>query len=103
MTNKSTQVTNHSADAIDYIITNSVSGHNDFKSTIVKTEVSDHFPILLALKTNEKTQKSTYKRSYCKKILTNLKDDARKTWIVITYLKPSKREVLLKKLQPFKR
>ena len=75
LTNKPTRVTRHSANAIDHIITNSVTGHNDFKSAIIKTDLSDHFPIVFAIKTNETTQrpvvKSTYKRSYCEKILTN--------------------------------
>ena len=77
LTHKPTAVTSHSANAIDHIITNNVSGHNGFKSTLVKTDVSDHFPILLALKTNEKTQKpvvkSAYKRSYCKKNIDKFK------------------------------
>ena len=71
LTNKPTRVTRHSANAIDHIITNSVTGHNDFKSAIIKTDLSDHFPIVFAIKTNEITQrpvvKSTYKRSYYEK------------------------------------
>ena len=78
LTNKPTRVTKHSTNAIDHIITNSVIGHDDFKSAIIKADLSDHFPIVFAIKTNETTQrpvlKSTYKRSYCeKKLLTNLK------------------------------
>ena len=49
LTNKPTQVTKHSANAIDHIITNSVIGRNDFKSTIIKTDLSDHFPIVFAI------------------------------------------------------
>ena len=77
--NKPTRVTRHSAFATDHIITNSATGHNDFKSDIIKTDLSDHFPIVFAIKTNEITQrlvvKSTYKLSYCEKniILKNLK------------------------------
>ena len=71
LTNKPTRVTKYSANAIDHIITNSVIGHNDFKSAIIKTDLSDHFPIVFAIKTNETTQrlviKSNYKRSYCEK------------------------------------
>ena len=77
LTNKPTRVTKHSANAIDHIITNSVIGHNDFKSAIIKTDLSDHFPIVFTIKTNETTQrpvvKSTYKRSYCEKNIDNLK------------------------------
>ena len=38
LTYKPTQVTRHSANAIDHIITNSVKGHNEFKSAIIKTD-----------------------------------------------------------------
>ena len=78
LTNKPTRVTRHSANAIDHIITNSVTGHNDFKSAIIKTDLSDHFPIVFAIKTNETTQrpvvKSTYKRSYCEKNIDKFKN-----------------------------
>ena len=57
LTNKPTQVIKHSANAIDHIITNSVTGHNDFKSAIIKTDLPDHFHIVFAIKTNEATQK----------------------------------------------
>ena len=69
--NKPTQVTRHSANAIDHIISNSVTGHNHFKSAIIKSDFPDYFPIAFAIKTNETTQrpvvKSTYKSSYCEK------------------------------------
>ena len=71
LTNKQTQVTRHSAKTIDHIITKSVRDHNGFKSAIIKTNLSDHFPIVFAIKTNETTQrpvvKSIYKGSYCEK------------------------------------
>ena len=59
LTNKPTRVIKHSANAIDHIITNSVIGHNDFKSAITKTDLSDHFPIVFAIKTNETTQRQS--------------------------------------------
>ena len=78
LTKKPTRVTKHSANAIEHIITNSVIGHNDFKSVIIKTDLSDHFPIVFAIKTNETTQrpvvKSTYKRSYCEKNIDKFKN-----------------------------
>ena len=44
-----------------------------FKSTIIKIDFSDNFPILNTLETNEISQKpvaqSTYKRSYCEKTI----------------------------------
>ena len=75
---KPTRVTRHSANAIDHIITNSVTGHNDFKPAIIKANLSEYFPIVLAIKTNETTQrpvvKSTYKRSYCEKNIDKFKN-----------------------------
>ena len=62
---------------MDHIITNSVTGHNDCNSAIIKTGLSDHFPIVFAIKTNETTQrpviKSKYKRSYCEKNIGKFK------------------------------
>ena len=67
LTNKPTRVTRHSANTIDHIITNSVTGHDDFKSAIIKIDLSDHFPVF-SIKTNETpVVQSTYKHSYCKK------------------------------------
>ena len=78
LTNKLTWVTRQSANVTDHIITNSVTGHNDFKSAIIKTDLSHHFPIVFAIKTNETTQrpvvKSTYKRSYCEKNIDKFKN-----------------------------
>ena len=75
--NKPIQVTRHSTNAIDHIITNSVVDHNNFKSVIMKTDLSDHFSIVFAIKTNETTQrpvvKSTYKRSYCEQNIDKFK------------------------------
>ena len=44
--NKPTRVTKYTATAIDNIITNCII-NSDFKSAIVKTDLSDHFPIIL--------------------------------------------------------
>ena len=78
LTNKQTQVTSHSANAIDRIMTSSVTGHNDFKSAIIKTDLLDQFPVVFAIKTNQTTQrpvvKSTYKRSYCEKNIDKFKN-----------------------------
>ena len=43
--NKPTRVTKHTATAIDNIITNCII-NSDFKSAIVKMDLSDHFPII---------------------------------------------------------
>ena len=44
--NKATRVTKKTATAIDHIITNSFV-ENTFKTAIIKTDVSDHFPICI--------------------------------------------------------
>ena len=92
LTNKPTQVTRHLANAID--ITNIVTGYNDFKSAIIKTGLSDHFPIVFAIKTNETTQrsvvKSTYKRSYCEKNIGKFKNILHnRNWVEIKKNKDS--------------
>ena len=78
LTNKPTRVTRHPANAIDHIITNALTGHNDFKSAIIKTDLSDHFFIAFAIKTNETAHrsvvKSTYKRSYCEQNIDRFKN-----------------------------
>ena len=78
LTNKPTPVTRHSANAIDHIITSIIAGYNDVKSAIMETDLSDHFPIVFAIKTKETTQrpvvKPTYKRSYCKKNIGKFKN-----------------------------
>ena len=78
LTNKPTRVTIHSANGIDHIITSGVTGHNDLKSAIIKTDLSNHFPIVFAIKTNETTQrpvvKCTYKRSYREKKIDKFKN-----------------------------
>ena len=47
--NKPTRVTNKTISAIDHIITNSIY-NNDFKTAIIRTDISDHFPITYAFK-----------------------------------------------------
>ena len=64
---KPTRVTKHTATIIDNVITNCVI-NSDIKSAIVKTDLSDHFPIKFVQKlirvptpTNE-IEKCVYKR-----------------------------------------
>ena len=47
--NKPTRVISYTATAIDNIITSSIF-NNDFESAIIKTDVSDHFPIIFTIK-----------------------------------------------------
>ena len=69
LTNKPPWATRYTTNTIDHIITNSVTGHNYFKSAVTKTDLSDHFPIVFVIKINKTTQRpvvnSTYKHSYC--------------------------------------
>ena len=94
LTNKPTRVTRHSGNAIDHIITNSVTVHNDFKSAIIKTDLSDYFPIVFVIKINETTQrpvvKSTYKRSCCEKNIDKFKNTLRnRNWDDVKKLEDS--------------
>ena len=54
--NKPTRVTRNTATTIDYIITNTVISGIHHRSGIIKTDTSDHFPIVFALNTCEKEQ-----------------------------------------------
>ena len=67
--NKPTRVTKHTATAIDNIITNRII-NSDFKSAIVKTDLSDHLPIIfindlvrVPTPTND-MEKYAYKRDF---------------------------------------
>ena len=53
--NKAARVGKSSATAIDHIITDYVLTC-DFKTTILKTDLTDHFPIVIALKNDEPSQ-----------------------------------------------
>ena len=54
--NKPTRVTRNTATAIDHIITNTVKSGIQHRSGIIKTDISDHFPIVFALNTCEKSK-----------------------------------------------
>ena len=54
--NKPTRVTRNTATAIDHIITNTVISGIQQRSGIIKTDISDHFPIVFALNTCEKSK-----------------------------------------------
>ena len=65
--NKPTRVTRNTATAIDHIITNSVI-NAEFKTGIIKTDISDHFPIFFIFKcvvdNTEAGKEFIYKRNY---------------------------------------
>ena len=52
--NRPTRVTRNTATAIDHIITNTVISGIQHRSDIIKTDISNHFPIVFALNTCEK-------------------------------------------------
>ena len=54
--NKPTRVGKNSATAVDHIITDYVLTC-DFKAAILKTDLADHFPIVIALKNDGPSQK----------------------------------------------
>ena len=49
--NKPTRVTRYTVTAVDHIFTNSII-NTEIKSAIIKTDISDHFPILFVAKIN---------------------------------------------------
>ena len=51
-TNRPTRVCRSSATAIDHVITNCVL-NSEFKSSIIKVDISDHFPIVFSFKLKE--------------------------------------------------
>ena len=67
--NKPTRVTRKAATAIDHIILNTVTTGIQHRSGIIKTDISDHFPIAFVLNTCEKSKpedkaRFIYKRIY---------------------------------------
>ena len=54
--NKPTRVTRNTATAIVHIITNTVISSIQHWSGIIKTDISDHFPIVFAFSTCEKSK-----------------------------------------------
>ena len=54
--NTATRVTRNTATAIDHIITNTVISSIQHRFGIIKTDISDHFAIVFALNTCEKSK-----------------------------------------------
>ena len=64
--NKPTRVTRHTATAIDHVFTNTIMDSITIKTAIVKTDISDHFPIIFPTKTKidtEITEQYIFKRN----------------------------------------
>ena len=76
--NKPTRVTKHTATAIDNIITHCII-NSDFKSAIVKTDLSDHFPVIFikelmqAPTTTDDTEYCVYEQDFTKNALNCFK------------------------------
>ena len=47
---KLTRIKRHTATAIDHVFTNTIMDNIEIKSAILKTDISDHFPIIFATK-----------------------------------------------------
>ena len=90
--NRSTRVTRNTATAIDHFITNTVVD-TEFKSGIIQTGSSDHFPITFVPKTNQKMVKKhrehfVYKRYYDEKPITLFNQKLHETtWDNIMHIK----------------
>ena len=59
--NKSIGVTNKTISAIDHIITSSIY-NNDSKSVIIRTDVSDHFPVTYVFKPRRSMNSENYQK-----------------------------------------
>ena len=70
--NKPTRVTRNTATAINHIITNTVISGIQHRSGIIKTDISDHFPIVFALNTCEKCEPEDKKQFIDKRIYEEL-------------------------------
>ena len=77
--NKPTRVTSYKAIAIDNIITNAILD-KDFKSAIIKTDLSDLFPVILIIKlktkfSNNQVDQFIFKRGFNGNTLTLFKQN----------------------------
>ena len=79
--NKPTRVGKNAATAVDHIITNCIVDCQ-FKTAILKTDLTDHFPIAMALKTDKPVHQSQkvqniHKRNYNEKTIESFKQRLR--------------------------
>ncbi|XP_065654575.1 uncharacterized protein LOC136081205 [Hydra vulgaris] len=73
--NLPTRVTKNSATLLDNIISTDLF-NSDIKLGILKTDISNHFPIFLTINTNQPQQKLN-------KVIKKLKNDSKSTWKVL--------------------
>ena len=77
--NKPTRVTRNTATAIDHNITNSVK-NTEFKTVIIKTDISDHFPMFFlftCVVNTEAREEFIYKRNYSSNSIETFKQKQR--------------------------
>ena len=78
--NKLTPVTRHTATAIDRVFTNTIIDNIEIKTAIVKTDISDHFPIIFATKNKidaEITEQYIFKRNILDQVIDKFKQKYR--------------------------
>ena len=78
---KSTRLGKNSATAIDHIIANCRVGYK-FKTALLKTDVTDHFSIAMAMKTDDPVHESqkvqnVHRRNYDEKVIESFKQRLR--------------------------
>ncbi|XP_065642753.1 uncharacterized protein LOC136074374 [Hydra vulgaris] len=89
MINKPTRVTKTTTSIIDNIITNNIIDNTKTKiqSGIIKTDLTDHFPVFLIINSatleNKVKTKTQSKKNYYSSLLNKTFGNARKTWNVI--------------------
>ena len=78
--NKPTRVTRNTATAIDHIIRNSVI-NAEFKTVIIKIDISDHFPIFFifncVVDSTEASEEFVYERNYSSNLIETFKQKLR--------------------------
>ncbi|XP_065642240.1 uncharacterized protein LOC136073891 [Hydra vulgaris] len=85
MTNKPTRVTRKTSSIIDNIITNNYS-NSTINSGIIKTDISDHFPVFLTTNTKcciNKKPITQSKKNFYSGLLQKSFGNAKKTWTII--------------------
>ena len=78
--NKPTHITKHIATTTDHIFTNTIMGNIEIKTAIVKTDISDHFPIIFVTKNKidaEIPEKYIFKRNISDQSIDKFKQKLR--------------------------
>ena len=97
--NKPTRVTSYTATAIDNIITNSILD-KDFKSAIIKTDLSDHFPVIFVIKLKTKfspknqVDQFIFKRDFNENTLTLFKQNLFTSWDSVKKIDDSNNHII---------